>query len=62
LNIASIKNTLRNLPDGSAVCINTERSKSLDFDIRELLLDFTEVTSKSRNIQVRWVGDQFKKQ
>lgn len=54
LNIASIKNTLMNLPENSKVVLNTSRSKSLDFDIQELLTDFVSITSKSKNIIVMY--------
>ena len=56
LNIASIKNTLMNLPEGAHVIINSSRSKSLDYDIQELLLDFIDITSKTKNITVSHDG------
>ncbi|MFZ9296475.1 MAG: SulP family inorganic anion transporter, partial [Bacteroidia bacterium] len=52
LNIASIKNTLMNIPENSKVVLNTSQSKSLDFDIQELLTDFVSITSKTKNIIV----------
>jgi carbonic anhydrase len=56
LNIASIKNTLMNIPNGAHVTINSMRSKSLDYDIQELLTDFISVTSKTKNITVLYQG------
>ena len=56
LNIASIKNTLMNLPEGAHVIINSSRSKSLDYDIQELLSDFIAITSKTKNITVSHDG------
>ena len=56
LNIASIKNTLMNIPNGTHVIINSTRSKSLDYDIQELLIDFISVTSKTKNITVLYQG------
>ena len=56
LNIASIKNTLMNIPNGTHVTINSTRSKSLDYDIQELLIDFISVTSKTKNITVLYQG------
>lgn len=56
LNIASIKNTLMNIPNGTHVTINSTLSKSLDYDIQELLIDFISVTSKTKNITVLYQG------
>ena len=56
LNIAHIKSELMNLKDGSKVRINTKHSKTLDFDIQELLVDFIEVSAKTRNIEVTYEG------
>ncbi len=56
LNIASIKNTLMNIPNGTHLIINSTRSKSLDYDIQELLIDFISVTSKTKNITVLYQG------
>lgn len=61
LNIASIKETLMNLPEGITLCINTKRSKSLDYDIQELLLTFIEVTAKSKGINIRIEGSKLNK-
>ena len=61
LNIASIKNTLMNLPEGAHVIINSSRSKSLDFDIQELLSDFIAITSKTKNITVSHNGQHLNK-
>ncbi len=58
LNIASIKNTLMNLPEGAHVTINSANSKTLDYDIQELLADFISITSKTKNITVHYVGQQ----
>jgi len=57
LNIASIKNTLMNLPSGAKVTINTQNSKSLDHDIQELLSDFICVTAKNKQINVTYLGN-----
>lgn len=58
LNLASIKSTLMNLPQGSEVIINTSKSKSLDHDIQELLADFIAVTAKNKQIMVHYIGPQ----
>ena len=60
LNIASIKNTLMNLPEGTHVLINSSSSKSLDYDIQELLVDFITITSKTKNITVHLEGHHLK--
>jgi carbonic anhydrase len=60
LNIASIKTTLMNLPEGTHVVINSSRSKSLDYDIQELLVDFITITSKTKNITVHLEGHHLK--
>lgn len=60
LNIASIKTTLMNLPEGSHVTINSANSKSLDYDIQELLADFISITSKTKNITVHYIGQELK--
>jgi carbonic anhydrase len=56
LNIAHIKSELMNLQDGCRVKINSKKSKSLDYDIQELLSDFIEVGAKTRNIKVTYEG------
>jgi len=61
LNIASIKNTLMNLPPGSEVIFNTSKSKSMDYDIQEFLMDFISTTAKNKNISVQYVGPQLTK-
>ena len=61
LNIASIKNTLMNIPNGTHVIINSTRSKSLDYDIQEFLMDFISTTAKNKNISVQYVGPQLTK-
>ena len=45
-----------NLPEGAHVIINSSKSKSLDYDIQELLLDFIAITSKTKNITVSHDG------
>jgi hypothetical protein len=57
LNIAGIKRSLMSIPDGSNLTINTVNSKSLDYDIQELLSDFMSHTAKNKQINVYYLGN-----
>ena len=56
LNKASIKDTLAQIPDNSTVIINATNSTYIDYDVLELIKDFTEVQSKEKNITVSVQG------
>jgi MFS superfamily sulfate permease-like transporter len=57
LNIASIKSTLEHLESGSNVIVNTTNCKSMDLDVKELLLDFVETDAVTKNINVQVLGN-----
>jgi MFS superfamily sulfate permease-like transporter len=52
LNKAAIKETLSNLPPNSKVIINAKNTVYIDFDVLELLKDFTQYGAKDKNITV----------
>ena len=55
LNKGSILKTLKNLPDGSNVLIDAERTKVIDHDVVEVIRDFI-VNGKNRDIRVQIKG------
>jgi carbonic anhydrase len=57
LNIASIKSTLEQIKSGSNVVVNTTNCKSMDLDVKELLLDFVETDAVTKNINVQVLGN-----
>ncbi len=56
LNKASIKRTLADIPENSTVIINADNSTFIDFDVLELIKDFTNVQSVEKKITVKVVG------
>lgn len=56
LNKAVIRNTLMTLPEGSKVVIDASNTDYIDFDVRELLKNFRDVTSKEKEIELELRG------
>jgi carbonic anhydrase len=56
LNKASIKQTLDNLPEHSSVIIDARETEYIDFDVLDLIRDFTASQAPSKNIKVSLEG------
>lgn len=56
LNKASIKSTLWDVPDHSKVVIDATYSNFIDNDVLEIIVDFKDVISKERGIQLNILG------
>ncbi|MCG9880980.1 MAG: SulP family inorganic anion transporter [Bacteroidia bacterium] len=57
LNKASIKETLFvDIPDGSKVVIDGSHSKYIDYDVLEVIHDFSNSYAKEKNIQLTLIG------
>ncbi|HEX6333381.1 MAG TPA: solute carrier family 23 protein, partial [Flavisolibacter sp.] len=56
LNKASIKQTLRHLPDNSIVVIDARDTQYIDFDVLELIREFRDVQAQERGITCYLVG------
>ncbi|MBM3418123.1 MAG: SulP family inorganic anion transporter [Bacteroidetes bacterium] len=56
LNKAAIKQTLAHLPENSNVIIDASNSIYIDYDVIELIKNFTNYTSKNKNITVELRG------
>jgi MFS superfamily sulfate permease-like transporter len=56
LNKAAIRNTLMNLPNESKVVIDASNTDYIDFDVRELLKNFRDVTSIEKKIDLELRG------
>ncbi|MFN8430238.1 MAG: SulP family inorganic anion transporter [Spirosomataceae bacterium] len=56
LNKASIRETLDKLPRNSKVIIDASNSKYIDFDVLEIIKEFTEIKAKLKNIRCKCVG------
>ena len=52
LNKAAIKQTLAHLPENSKVVINAKNTVYIDYDVLQLIKDFSEYGSKDKNITV----------
>ena len=52
LNKAAIKQTLAHLPDNSTVIISAKNTVYIDYDVLELIRDFSNYGSKEKNINV----------
>ncbi len=52
LNKAAIKQTLAHLPENSKVIISAKHTVYIDYDVLELIKDFSEYGSKNKNITV----------
>lgn len=55
LNKASIKETLNNLPRGSKVIIDASHTQYIDFDVLELITDFSQTTAPEKDINISLV-------
>lgn len=60
LNKGKILQLLKSIPDGCEVIIDGTNSKTIDFDVYEILKDF-EITAKSKNIKLALKGITIKK-
>ncbi len=60
LNKANIKRTLADLPENSTVIFNAAYSTYIDFNVLELIKDFTNVQSIEKKIIVKGVGTKMK--
>lgn len=56
LNKASIKQTLEKLPEGSHVIIDASQTEYIDFDVLDIIKDFSVSTAPSKNVQISLVG------
>lgn len=56
LNKAGIKHTLDKLPENSRVLIDADDTAYIDFDVLEIIREFTEVKAPNKNIEVRLQG------
>lgn len=55
LNKASIKDTLNNIPEGSKVIIDASQTQYIDFDVLDLITNFSTSTAPDRNISLSLV-------
>lgn len=55
LNKANLQKTLNQVPNGSNIVINGEKSVYIDYDVIEVIIDFVE-NAPTRNIKVELVG------
>lgn len=60
LNKAAIKQTFAHLPEDSKVIIDASNTVYIDFDVLQLIKEFTNEGSKERNITVQLIGFQTK--
>jgi MFS superfamily sulfate permease-like transporter len=56
LNKASIKTTLSNLPDNSTVIIDASETHYIDFDVLDIIRDFSANNASDKNINLSLVG------
>nr|MCU0351211.1 SulP family inorganic anion transporter [Flavobacterium sp.] len=56
LNKAAIKNTLNNIPENSKLIIDASTTNYIDFDVLELIKDFTSVRAIDKNIDLTLKG------
>jgi MFS superfamily sulfate permease-like transporter len=56
LNKGSIKTTLDNIPQGSRLIIDAQKTAYIDFDVLQLIREFASVSSPEKNIKVSLVG------
>jgi MFS superfamily sulfate permease-like transporter len=56
LNKASIKETLDKLPNNSSIIIDASNTEYIDFDVLDLIRDFYDNQSKTKNITMSLVG------
>ena len=58
LNKASIKQTLDNLPENSSIVLDATNTFYIDYDVLELIREFTVTQAKDRNIKISLIGFQ----
>lgn len=56
LNKAAIKNTLNNIPENSKLIIDASTTNYIDFDVLELIKDFSSVSAIDKNIDLTLKG------
>lgn len=56
LNKASIKETLEHLPENTNVIIDASQTEYIDFDVLQLVRDFTDTKAIDKNIKVSLIG------
>jgi MFS superfamily sulfate permease-like transporter len=56
LNKAAIKDTLRQIPAGSAVLIDASATEYIDFDVLDIIRDFAATHAPEANIKVSLIG------
>lgn len=56
LNKASIKETLNNLPSDSNIIIDASETQYVDFDVLELIREFSNTRAKDKNIKMSLTG------
>jgi MFS superfamily sulfate permease-like transporter len=56
LNKASIKETLADIPEQSNVVIDASNSTYIDYDVMEVIRDFTNIQAKEKNIKATLIG------
>jgi MFS superfamily sulfate permease-like transporter len=56
LNKAAIKETLKQIPAGSAVIIDASQTEYIDFDVLDVIRDFAETHAPENDIKVSLIG------
>jgi MFS superfamily sulfate permease-like transporter len=56
LNKAAIKNTLHNIPENGKLVIDASNTNYIDFDVLEMIKDFTSVRALDKNIDLTLKG------
>jgi MFS superfamily sulfate permease-like transporter len=56
LNKSSIKDTLNKLPDNTNVTIDAGKSQYIDFDVLDIIKEFSQTQAPEKNIKVALVG------
>ena len=56
LNKAAIKNTLHNVPENGKLIIDASNTNYIDFDVLEMIKDFTSVRALDKNIDLTLKG------
>jgi MFS superfamily sulfate permease-like transporter len=56
LNKAAIKQTLKQIPNGSAVIVDASQTEYIDFDVLDVIRDFAETHAPENDIKVSLIG------
>jgi len=56
LNKAAIKETLKQIPEGSSVIVDASQTEYIDFDVLDVIRDFAETHAPENNIKVSLIG------